>query len=541
MDLRNIIDGGPGESAVSNNAIGGASPPVSPTISLASPTIPRDPILFPNSDPHFSTGAPLFRNDNTQGVVEARETERKKQAEIVMFKMTQESLIKLEKEREPRVMTWEKLLKERDARRTLHEEELADLSEEEDSKKLETGQGRLSERHLKTEIKRKKQVLEEFAKEHDWMFDCVCGTYGQINDGTHSIACDKCDIWQHSKCVGISPVEADREDFQFICTACQRRAKDAKRAEDQPPIKLQVEKQVGTKRRLSESDIHENERVSKSPFISDIAPPKLFSLGKERHPQTANVPEQLAKGDSDYEGKEEMDWQHDWILVQEDPIIPNYEGFKSHVLRLNPEMDPRNKWLVSRIAHQQEIRYKNLLDSRIRHSQAILRRDCTAGRNCIASGGSATLLDRKGNPVERVARISGHSTLRLVTDFEDHDSDPEEGTINEDSFPQGVPMPPTRKFPAEFECQLCFKTKKFIRPSDWTKHVHDDIQPFTCTYGKCREPRSFKRKADWICHENERHRHLEYWICQVDGCRHPCYRKASFIQHLVREHKMPEV
>ena len=101
-------------------------------------------------------------------------------------------------------------------------------------------------------------------------------------------------------------------------------------------------------------------------------------------------------------------------------------------------------------------------------------------------------------------------------------------------------MPPCRNFPAEFECQLCFKAKKLHKPSDWTKHVHEDVQPFTCTYDKCKEPKSFKRKADWVRHENERHRHLEWWICQVDDCRHPCYRKDNFLQHLVREHKLPE-
>jgi hypothetical protein len=262
MDLRDIIDNGPGEWSISNNPLKVTSPPISPIISLASPTIPHDPILFPNSDPPIPTGAPLFRYDSTQGVVEARETEPKKQPEIAMFIRTEESSIKLNKERELRMMTWEQWLNESEDRRIFHEEELADFSE--DSKKLETEQGRLSERHLKADIERKKQVLEELAKGHDWMFDCVCGTYGQINDGTHSIACDKCDIWQHSKCVGISPVEADREDFQFICTACQRRAKDAERAKNQPP--MQVGKQVSAKRRLSESDILQNERVSKLPL-----------------------------------------------------------------------------------------------------------------------------------------------------------------------------------------------------------------------------------------------------------------------------------
>ncbi len=137
-----------------------------------------------------------------------------------------------------------------------------------------------------------------------------------------------------------------------------------------------------------------------------------------------------------------------------------------------------------------------------------------------------TLLDAKGHPRDSELNTSG---LHLQTDFSD-DSNPGEGAVTEETFPQGVPMPPTRNLPAEFECQLCFKAKKFQKPSDWTKHVHEDVQPFTCTYDKCKEPKSFKRKADWVRHENERHRHLEWWICQVDDCRHPCYRKDNFLQ-----------
>ena len=170
---------------------------------------------------------------------EAREAERQKQAELAMAKKEQEKWIKLEKERESRMMTREQRVREREARRILHEEDLANLSE--DSKKLESGSvGRLSERHLKAEIERKKQALEDLAEEEDWIFDCICGAYGQIDDGTHSIACDKCNIWQHSKCVGVSEAEADREDFHFICKTCGRRARDAERAKTQPPIKIKL-------------------------------------------------------------------------------------------------------------------------------------------------------------------------------------------------------------------------------------------------------------------------------------------------------------
>lgn len=167
---------------------------------------------------------------------EAREAERKKQADLQMAKKEQEKWMRLEKERETRMMTREQRVKEREVRRILHEDELANLSE--DSKKLESGEGRLSERHLKAEIERKKQALEELADDDDWIFDCICGDYGQVDDGTHSIACENCSIWQHSRCVGVSQAEAERDDFHFVCKTCVRRAEDEERAKTHPPIKI---------------------------------------------------------------------------------------------------------------------------------------------------------------------------------------------------------------------------------------------------------------------------------------------------------------
>lgn len=49
------------------------------------------------------------------------------------------------------------------------------------------------------------------------------------DDGTHSVACEKCNVWQHSACLGISQVEAEKDDFHFICHDCKRRAEDAKK------------------------------------------------------------------------------------------------------------------------------------------------------------------------------------------------------------------------------------------------------------------------------------------------------------------------
>ncbi|KAI1470276.1 uncharacterized protein F4812DRAFT_259349 [Daldinia caldariorum] len=214
-------------------------------------------------------------------------------------------------------------------------------------------------------------------------------------------------------------------------------------------------------------------------------------------------------------------------------IEPTFAGFREHVLDLNPGLPSENGWLADRIAYQMVIRYKQLQNAKIKHLNQVRQQKCLSGTQCIDLGGSAVPLDGKGN--ER-----SFDPLSARADSSDGDTTPLEGGISPESFPQGIPMPPTSSLPAEFECQLCFTSKKFQKPSDWTKHVHEDVQPFTCTWEKCQNPKMFKRKADWVRHENEGHRHLEWWTCDVDDCRHVCYRRDNFLQHLVREHKFAE-
>ncbi|KAI0387916.1 hypothetical protein F5Y04DRAFT_14545 [Hypomontagnella monticulosa] len=214
-------------------------------------------------------------------------------------------------------------------------------------------------------------------------------------------------------------------------------------------------------------------------------------------------------------------------------IEPTIAGFRQHILDLNSGLPPENAWLAERIAHQMVNRYKQLTSAKIKHLNQVNQRKCPCGSMCLSLGGSVIPLDGKGG--ER-----GVDPLSARPDSSDGDTTPLEGGINSESFPQGIPMPPTMSLPAEFECQLCFTSKKFQKPSDWTKHVHEDVQPFTCTWEKCRDPKMFKRKADWVRHENEGHRHLEWWTCDVDDCRHVCYRRDNFLQHLVREHKFAE-
>ncbi|KAI0014259.1 hypothetical protein F4779DRAFT_1995 [Xylariaceae sp. FL0662B] len=235
--------------------------------------------------------------------------------------------------------------------------------------------------------------------------------------------------------------------------------------------------------------------------------------------------------DDDDEGFDEAEMKSD--SSKPEIIEPTFAGFRAEILRLNPGLPAENGWLADRIAHQQTGRYKQLLKAKVQHLRQVNQGKCPCGTMCIALGGSAIPLDSKFGD-------RSVDPLSARPDSSDGDSTPLEGGINAESFPQGIPVPPTASLPAEFECQLCFTSKKFQKPSDWTKHVHEDIQPFTCTWERCREPKVFKRKADWVRHENEGHRHLEWWTCDVEDCRHVCYRRDNFLQHLVREHKFTE-
>src|SRR5205814_1647194 len=58
------------------------------------------------------------------------------------------------------------------------------------------------------------------------------------DDGSHSVACEKCNVWQHSACLGISQEEAERSDFQFICKTCKRRIEDEIKSANSPKITL---------------------------------------------------------------------------------------------------------------------------------------------------------------------------------------------------------------------------------------------------------------------------------------------------------------
>lgn len=149
---------------------------------------------------------------------EEAEAARRKAVDLAAAHREQEKQKQMEEERRSRMMTREQRIKDREYKRLLKEEELARDAEEQ--KLIEEGEKRGSERHIRDRIEKNKRELEELDSEEDWTFDCSgCGIHGRnIDDGSHSVACDRCNVWQHSKCLGISKSAAEKEDFHFVCS-----------------------------------------------------------------------------------------------------------------------------------------------------------------------------------------------------------------------------------------------------------------------------------------------------------------------------------
>ncbi|KAF9869813.1 PHD-finger domain-containing protein [Colletotrichum karsti] len=190
------------------------------------------------------------RSSRIAGKVELQKQEEKAKSEAqvlhaqqVAARKEEQQRLRLERERDSRLLSRENRLKDREARRSQHERELSQLSEDNRSTS-----GRASERRLQAEIEKNKRALRELDdedEEDDWIFDCICGVYGQVDDGTHSIACEKCNVWQHSKCVGISETEAERPEFHFVCQTCRRREEEAA-VRPRTTIKLKVNRTGGS-------------------------------------------------------------------------------------------------------------------------------------------------------------------------------------------------------------------------------------------------------------------------------------------------------
>ncbi|THC90887.1 hypothetical protein EYZ11_009652 [Aspergillus tanneri] len=249
---------------------------------------------------------------------EMAEAERKKEAELAAARKMEEKKNKMEEERRYRIMSREERIKEREKKRLLHESEVQRIEEEQE--KLQRGESRASERHLRAELEKQRKNLEGLSSEDEWFFDCSgCGVHGEnLDDGSHSVACEKCNVWQHSKCLGIAQDEAEREDFHFICRDCKRREEEAKMPK-LPPLKFRVGLSPSSAPAVESAEKRQNKPVAhtfvpykpETDYIPSTAPnmspsklpamqpslvprnatqlPIPFPLSPERRPQSSHV------------------------------------------------------------------------------------------------------------------------------------------------------------------------------------------------------------------------------------------------------------
>ncbi|KAJ5086614.1 hypothetical protein NUU61_007921 [Penicillium alfredii] len=191
---------------------------------------------------------------------EAFEAARKRESDLAEARREQAKHQQLEDDRQSRMMTREQRIKDREQKRILHEAELERIAAEQE--RLESGESRASARNLKAELEKSQKNLAELTQDDDWIFDCSgCGVHGEnLDDGSHSVACEKCSVWQHSKCLGISQEDAEKEDFHFVCRDCKRKDEEANLPK-LPPLRFQLSASPSSvppagKKRKMENDDH---------------------------------------------------------------------------------------------------------------------------------------------------------------------------------------------------------------------------------------------------------------------------------------------
>ena len=98
--------------------------------------------------------------------------------------------------------------------------------------------------------------------------------------------------------------------------------------------------------------------------------------------------------------------------------------------------------------------------------------------------------------------------------------------------------PPTKNFPAIFECTVCFKTTLFKQHGDWTRHVYADVMPFFCIFYSCHSTKRFTSKRDWLKHQSEKCQ-KKYWRCDHHQCTTLSVDQEDFKTHLIEQHTFP--
>lgn len=177
---------------------------------------------------------------------------------------------KVQRELEMRLVSREQRLKKREERRLVRGESGTPASVDEGSEAA-APDGMSQQPQTQLEIGANPlNTKEKQEEEEGWVFDCSCGLYGQVDDGNHSVACERCNVWQHSKCLGISEAAADHPDFHFICASCRQKGTHDVAPKSLSPPKIEA--------KLGVEQTTEPPAVNLEPAAVKIEPP-VISVG----------------------------------------------------------------------------------------------------------------------------------------------------------------------------------------------------------------------------------------------------------------------
>ena len=197
---------------------------------------------------------------------------------------------------------------------------------------------------------------------------------------------------------------------------------------------------------------------------------------------------------------------------------------RARLIEMYPHLQPG---LITRLADAQHGRYSRLLKLKLGHCSKVGDNRYNSGSTCAALSGPYALSINQELDV----------TIRNL-DFVSPQQPSEEpaDVVITDELPQGVPPPPRGFLSTKVECPICFNVETFQNLNSWIKHVYEDIQPYSCTFSNCSRSLGYKRKADWMRHENGWHREAVRYTCYLDSCTYSTIRRSNFVPHMNKYH-----
>lgn len=184
--------------------------------------------------------------------------------------------------------------------------------------------------------------------------------------------------------------------------------------------------------------------------------------------------------------------------------------------------------LLHRIARMQAERYKKLLYLKARHIWRLNKhKNCEAGSLCPNLSENIEILISKINEHDQITTLIKNYVGLM--------------TLSEEVVtPQNVPSWQVESFHLYLECSLCFEVMCSDDSSEWIDHIYGNICDLVCSFADCDQIHSFVSMIDWAFHEYIKHRESLKWTCNHSQCVYSTFRKANFVQHLVKQHRLIE-